>query len=163
MKPGARWRPIVAAALAALAVAAVGGLITDIGPWYLGLEQPAWKPPDAAFGPAWTTIFAFAAAAGARAWRDAPSRGARQALLSMFGLNAVLNVAWSLLFFKLHRPDWSLAEVPLLWASIALLMAATRRYSTLAAALLLPYLLWVSFAAVLNLAVVRLNGPFTGA
>jgi tryptophan-rich sensory protein len=72
----------------------------------------------------------------------------------------VLNVLWSWLFFRARRPDWALAEVGLLWLSIVLLIVLAARASTSAAWLLAPYLLWVAFAAALNLAVVRLNAPF---
>ena len=69
-----RWRPILIAAAAAMFVAALGGLMTDLGPWYVNLKQPAWKPPDWAFGPVGTTIFALAAAAGVIGWGRAPTR-----------------------------------------------------------------------------------------
>ena len=157
-----RWWPVGAAALAAMAVAGLGALTTDLGPWYLSLQQPWWKPPDWAFGPIWTTIFACAAVAGLKAWRQAPDRSSREWLLIGFACNGFLNVLWSLLFFRLHRPDWSLAEVTLLWASIALLMRLTWHHSHAATWLLAPYLVWVSLAATINWGVVRLNGPFGG-
>lgn len=155
-----RFHHVLIAALAALAVASLGGWLTDIGPWYKALVQPAWKPPDFWFGPAWTTIFVLTATAGVMGWRAAPNATARRWLLYLFGLNAALNSLWSLLFFKLQRPDWALAEVGVLWLSIAALMWAMRSYAPRASALLLPYLLWVSFASVLNLVTVQLNGPF---
>lgn len=156
----ARYRPVLAAALAAVAVAIVGALTTDLGTWYQGLRQPDWKPPDALFGPAWTLIFALCAVAGLQAWRKAPTAAAREWLLAAFALNAFLNVFWSLLFFRLHRPDWALIEVVFLWLSIALLIAICGRFEPKSRWLLLPYLVWVSFAAVLNFAVVQLNAPF---
>ena len=134
--------------------------MTDIGPWYLSLKQPAWKPPDWAFGPAWTIIFALAAASGVAAWRSAPSQASREWLLGLFALNGFLNVLWSLLYFRLQRPDWALMEVGLLWLSVLLLMVVTGRYSRKASLLLAPYLVWIAFAAALNAATVRLNGPF---
>ena len=154
------WQPVVIAAGAAIAVAGLGGLMTDIGPWYLGLKQPAWKPPDWAFGPAWTIIFALAAASGVVAWRSAPSQAGREWLLGLFALNGFLNVLWSLLYFRLQRPDWALMEVGLLWLSVLLLMVVTGRYSRKASLLLAPYLVWIAFAGALNAATVRLNGPF---
>jgi benzodiazapine receptor len=155
-----RSRPIWIAAAAALAVAVVGGLMTDIGPWYMGLAQPAWKPPDWAFGPVWTTIFALAAAAGVVGWRRAPSSAARETMLALFAANGFLNVLWSLLYFRLHRPDWSLLEVPLLWLSVLALIVLLARFAKAAAWLLMPYLVWVAIAAVLNWHTVKLNGPF---
>lgn len=155
-------KPVAVAAAAALGVALLGGLMTDIGPWYFALRQPAWKPPDWAFGPVWTLIFALAAAAGVSAWRQAPDRAAREWLLALFALNGFLNVLWSLLYFRLRRPDWALWEVGLLWLSILLLVVVLSRYARRAAVLLLPYLLWVTLAAALNAATVQLNGPFGG-
>jgi tryptophan-rich sensory protein len=110
--------------------------------------------------PAWTAIFALAAMAGVIAWRRAPRRVDREWMLALFALNGFLNVLWSLLFFRLHRPDWALFEVLLLWLSILLLIWVLARYARIASLLLLPYLAWVAFAGFLNLATVRLNGPF---
>lgn len=154
------WKPVLLAALAALAVAALGGLMTDIGPWYRGLVKPSWQPPDLMFGPVWTLIYACAAIAGVRAWESAPSRAAREWMLALFALNGFLNVLWSLLFFRLRRPDWALWEVGPLWLSVLALVIVLGRWSPRAGWLLAPYLAWVAFAAVLNLAIVRLNGPF---
>jgi translocator protein len=153
-------RQVGVAAGAALFVAVLGALMTDLGPWYAQLRQPAWKPPDWVFGPVWTTIFALCALAGLQGWRTAPSKGARELLLLLFALNGFLNVLWSLLYFRLHRPDWALMEVPLLWLSVLALVVLLARWSRSAAAMLLPYLAWVAIAAVLNWETVKLNGPF---
>jgi len=158
-----RWKPVAVAALAALVVAALGAAATDLGPWYQGLQKPPWQPPDWLFGPAWTLIFALAALAAVSAWRRAPSRESRALVLVLFGTNAALNVLWSLLFFRLQRPDWALLEVGLLWLSILVLIVALAPLSKSASWLLVPYLMWVTFAAVLNLEVVHLNAPFSGA
>lgn len=155
-------RVVLAGALTAVAVGAFGAWTTVLSPWYYGLRFPAWKPPDWLFGPAWTTIFACAAAAGIIAWRAAPSRAARWWLLALFALNINLNILWSGLFFRLQRPDYALVEVVLLWLSILALIMAFRRYAPTAAWLLVPYLVWVTFAAALNFAVVQLNAPFAG-
>lgn len=157
----ARWKAVAAAASAALAIALLGGLSTDIGPWYRSLVEPDWKPPDALFAPAWTLIYACAAVAGVKAWQRAPTRTWREWMLGLFALNAFLNVCWSLLFFRLRRPDWALVEVGFLWLSILVLLIFVGRVSRPAGWLLMPYLAWVAFAAALNLAVVRLNGPFS--
>lgn len=153
-------RPLLAGAAAALAVAGLGGAMTDIGPWYQALAKPSFQPPDWAFGPAWTVIFALCVLAGVDAWQRAPDARARANVITLFSLNAVLNVVWSLLFFRLRRPDWALAEIGLLWGSIVLLAAVLGRHAPRVRWLLAPYLAWVSFAAVLNWATVRLNGPF---
>lgn len=164
----------VAAAIAVL-VAGVGGLATDLGPWYRGLVQPAWKPPDFVFGPVWTLLYTLTAWAGARAWWHAgaasPSvrasveagRRRQRRLLLGFLLNALLNVLWSVLFFKAQRPDWALVEIVLLTASVLWLISACAEVDRLAARLLLPYLAWVLFAATVNAGVLRLNPAGPGA
>ena len=152
--------PSALAALAALAVAMLGMTITDLGPWYRGLEQPSWAPPDPVYGAAWTLIFALAAASGVLAWRAAPSRSVVETLIGLFALNGFLNILWSLLFFQFRRPDWALIELVALWLSVAALMAFTGRLAKPAAWLLLPYLLWVSFAGWLNWEIIRLNQAF---
>lgn len=157
-----RRRALVYAALCALAVAALGGLATEIGPWYRQLAKPAWNPPDWLFGPAWTLIYALTALAGVRSWEVA-SAVQRRHLAVLFALNGVLNVLWSLLFFRLRRPDWALLEVGLLWLSILSLLVYCGRMRRQTIALLLPYLAWVSFAAALNAVVVDLNAPFGAA
>jgi len=155
-----RLQPVLVAAAAAMAVAGLGALTTDLGDWYQQLAQPAWKPPDWMFGPAWTTIFALAAAAGVSAWRKAPDRGSRQWMLALFALNGFLNLLWSLLYFRLRRPDWALIEVGLLWLSVLLLIVVLGRYSRTAAWLLAPYLAWITFAGALNWGTVQMNQPF---
>ncbi len=154
------WRPVAAAALSALAVAGLGALITQLGSWYYRLLKPSWQPPDWLFGPAWTLIFALSALAGVMFWRQPATREQRQAVLAAFALNAFLNLLWSLLFFRLERPDWSLYEVGFLWLSIGLLIRLVAPASRRAAFLFAPYLLWVSFAAMLNWKIVQLNAPF---
>ena len=159
---GRRWKATLSAAATAVAVAGLGALSTDLGGWYQSLQQPGWKPPDWAFGPIWTVIFALTALAGLKALDATPDRRARRVILAALLLNGVLNILWSLLFFRLRRPDWALVEVGFLWASVALLIVVLGRHSRTAGVLLVPYLVWVSLAAALNAAVVRLNGPFGG-
>jgi tryptophan-rich sensory protein len=155
-----RGKAIATAAAAAFAVGAIGGTLTDISPWYLNLAMPSWKPPDWAFGPIWTGILALAAAAGVVSWRNDPTIVGRRRILTLFALNGSFNLIWSLLFFKLKRPDLALWEVSALWLSILLLILAFRRTAPLASLLLMPYLIWVSIASALNYQVVDLNGPF---
>jgi tryptophan-rich sensory protein len=157
-----RWQPIAAAAVSAVLVASLGGLITVIGPWYYALRKPPWQPPDWLFGPAWTLIFALAALAGLTYWRREGRRVPRRQVLTAFAVNGLLNIVWSLLFFRLQRPDWALDEVGALWFSIVCLIVLLARASREAAWLLVPYLAWVSFASFLNWRIVALNSPFSG-
>lgn len=153
-------KPVLIAACVAIFIGFLGGSLTDTGPWYQNLLKPSWQPPDWLFGPAWTLIFALATVSAVYAWRSASNKIQREWVIGLFALNGFLNVLWSTLFFALRRPDWALIEVVLLWISILLLIVAFWRRSIPASLYLLPYLVWVAFAAVLNLTVVRLNGPF---
>ena len=156
----AHFREIWVAVAGVTFVAGVGGLMTDVGPWYERLRFPRLRPPNWLFGPAWTVIFALIATAGVLAWNEAPDAQARRLLIALFGLNGLLNLAWSPLFFKLKRPDWALIELVPFWLSILALVIFTLPFSSRAAALLAPYLAWVTFAGWLNWRVVRLNAPF---
>src|ERR1700761_8357074 len=153
--------PIVIAASIVVLMLGVGAWMTTIGPWYRDLRKPSWNPPNWVFGPAWTAILALAAWSGVSAWTEAVGDGpGRDVILALFGVNIVLHMLWSPLFFALKRPDWALVEVPFLWLSIAALMLGVGRYSSLSVWLLLPYLFWVTFAVILNLKIVQLNRPF---
>ncbi|MFZ4498129.1 MAG: TspO/MBR family protein [Burkholderiales bacterium] len=154
-----RQQSLTAAAIA-IATAAAGGALTRLDGWYYGLQQPWFKPPDWAFGPAWTLIFTLTAVAGVLAWRATPERALRRLVLALFLANAALNVLWSYLFFWSQRPDWALTEVGVLWSSVALLVYAGSRLDYRAGILLLPYLAWVSLASLINQQVVALNAPF---
>ncbi|MFZ4689156.1 MAG: TspO/MBR family protein [Polymorphobacter sp.] len=156
-----RWLvPASVAALATAFIAVMGATITVIGPWYKSLNQPPWAPPDMAFGPAWTLIFALCAMSAVTAWLASPDRNIADTINGMFAFNGVLNLLWSFLFFQAHRPDLAAIEVWFLWLSIALLIRRCWQFSRGAAWLLVPYLAWVTFAGALNVAVVMRNGPF---
>jgi translocator protein len=153
---------IVIAIVWGVAVAAVGAFLTELSPWYHALRRPAWQPPDWLFGPAWTLILGLASLAMFLGLRNAQTRRDWLLVLAVFLLNGALNIIWSPLFFKLRRPDWALLEVPFLWLSILLPIVVLWLISRTGSYLMVPYLVWVSFAAVLNLTIVRMNQPFTG-
>jgi len=154
-------KPLILVVVWACAVGLAGGAATRIDMWYYGLVQPGWKPPDWAFGPAWTVIFALAGVAGYRAWHSATTPAQARLTIALFAVNSVLNIAWSVLFFTLQRPDWALIELPFLLLSIVVLIAVLRRRHPVIIPALIPYALWVSFAGTLNYAVVDLNGYWT--
>jgi tryptophan-rich sensory protein len=151
---------IIVAAGVAIALGGVGGLMTPLGPWYRDLRKPSWQPPNWAFGPAWTVILGLAAWSAVIAWNAAVDDGARRTVVILFATNAVFHFLWSPLFFRARRPDWALVEVIFLWASLVALVVGLWPIAPMASLLIVPYLAWVSFAAVLNLAIVRLNRPF---
>ena len=106
-----RTQSLVAAAIA-IGTAATGGALTPLDAWYYGLQQPWFKPPDWAFGPAWTLIFTLTAVAGVLCWRAARDPRLQRIVLAAFLANATLNVLWSFLFFWSRRPDWAGVPVP---------------------------------------------------
>ncbi len=150
------WTIVVASVLA-LILAGVGGLLTDVGPWYRELRKPRLQPPDWLFGPAWTLILGAAAVAGVYAWRGAPDAAGRTQVALLFAANWVLHLMWSPLFFRFKRPDWALVENVFLWLSVLALVIGLRPYSVVASWLVAPYLVWVTFAFWLNWAIVKLN------
>ncbi|TFU03128.1 tryptophan-rich sensory protein [Polymorphobacter arshaanensis] len=154
------WPPIIIAAAVAIFLGGFGGLMTPIGDWYRNLRKPALQPPNWLFGPAWTIILGLAAWSAVVAWEAAPGPAARTTVVILFATNAVFHALWSPLFFRLRRPDWALIEVVFLWASLVALVVGLWPISQQASLLIMPYLLWVSFASWLNSAIVRLNRPF---
>ena len=136
--------------------------MTDLASLVSGAEQTILAAARLAVRPGLDADFALAAAAGVVAWRNARTDAEREWIIGLFAINGTLNVVWSALFFRLHRPDWALIEVVFLWLSVLVPMIVFSRYAKLASWLLVPYLVWVSFAAFLNWEIVRLNGPFGG-
>jgi benzodiazapine receptor len=144
-----------------LTVAILGGLATDLGPWYQALKEPFWKPPDIAFGPIWSTIFILSGVAWVGAKHLTSDVSILNRLNILFWLNGFLNLLWSVLYFRLQRPDWALYEALFLWLSVLAILLTIRKISTRYSLYMWPYLLWVSIAIILNWDTVRLNGPFT--
>lgn len=159
---GSLWGPITAAVAFWGAIATVGALVTDIGPWYRGLRFPAWKPPDWAFGPVWTTVFVTAGTGGVIALRGGGTPGERRLFLIACLVNGLGNIHWSYLFFRRRRPDWALIQVFPFWASVFWMYWTSRPLAYEAGIWFAPYLTWVAVATWLNRDVVRLNRPFTG-
>jgi len=140
------------------AAAAMGAAFTspNVPGWYANLNKPSWTPPSWVFGPVWSLLYLLM---GVSAWQVWRRTGLRAALvpLALFGIQLVLNAAWSGLFFGLRSPGVALIDIVLLWCAILVTMIAFWRRSTPAGWLMLPYLAWVSFAVALNLAIWNLN------
>lgn len=135
--------------------AAVGAAASvDAPSFYAQLSKPAWAPPAGVFGPVWTVLYALMGVAAWLVWR---SPGPKRAALTLFGAQLAANALWSWLFFAWHRGALAAVEILVLLALIVAMIVAFWRISRLAALLMLPYLLWVSFASVLTWAVWRSN------
>ena len=146
-----------------IGAAALGGLstVSSVGTWYQLLRKPSWKPPDWLFGPVWTLLYAAMAVSawlvrGAMEGDDERRRSGRLAL-GAWGTQLALNVTWSFVFFGRRSLGGGLAVIAPLWLAIAATAGLAARLSRAAAALLVPYLGWTSFAAALNLRVWQLN------
>jgi len=150
------WMSYAAMSAAIVLVGGIGGKATDVGPWYRNLVKPSWNPPDWVFPVAWTIIYLFIIAACGGAWNDATAAQKPQ-LIALIGFNLFVNTLWSILFFSLRKPLWALLDVFLLWISIIAMMVAFAQIHVIHCVLLLPYLLWVSVASVLNMSIVQLN------
>jgi tryptophan-rich sensory protein len=148
--------------IVSFAAAAIGGAATSqAGPFYTQLVRPEWAPPPSIFGPVWTVLYALMGVAAWLVWRVRGFRAARSALV-LFLVQLALNALWSWLFFGWHRGALALADILLLWALIVATLIAFWRIRPLAGALLVPYLLWVSFASILNYSVWQLNPGVLG-
>ena len=137
--------------------AAIGGAASiDAGSFYAQLVRPEWAPPASWFGPVWTALYALMAIAAWLVWRGDGFRESRGAL-ALFLVQLAPNALWSWLFFVWHRGALAFADILLLWVLVIVTLVAFWRVHALAGALLIPYLLWVSFASALNYAVWQLN------
>jgi tryptophan-rich sensory protein len=140
---------------ASAAVALLSGLATSssVRSWYPTLAKPSWTPPPWVFGPAWTLLYASTAVAAWLVWR----RAGWSRTLAVYGVQLVLNAAWSFCFFGARSPLAGLLDIVLLWTAIVVTFDWFRRVDRTAGWLFAPYLAWVTFAAALNFEIWRLN------
>lgn len=129
------------------------GVLSAPGAWYASLSKPAWNPPAWIFGPVWTFLYLLMAVAAWLVWK----RDGWKLPVALYLVQLALNAAWSPIFFGAHEPGWALAEIIVLWIFILLTMLAFIRVSRVAGLMLVPYLLWVSFATFLNFTLWRMN------
>ena len=145
------WLVLAFAASAAGAVAAL-----NAGSFYAQIVRPGWAPPASVFGPVWTVLYAMMGVAAWLVWREGGLRARRQAL-PLFVLQLAVNALWSWLFFAWHQGALALVDIVLLWILIIATIVVFWRTRRLAGALLVPYLVWVSFATALNYSIWQLN------
>jgi benzodiazapine receptor len=143
--------------ITALLIPQVAGILgavfttSSISMWYATLERPSFSPPNWIFGPVWTTLYALMGIAAYLVWTNmrAMDREKKKAL-KLFAIQLVLNTLWSIIFFGQHNIGGALIEIVVLWCAIMSTIMAFAKVSRPAAWLLVPYILWVSFAAYLN-------------
>ena len=149
----------ILALLAMLAVTFTAAALASRFPvdqWYAALSKPAWNPPNWLFGPVWGILYLLMAIAAWLVWRESGLAGAALPL-GVYLLQLVLNAAWSWLFFGRHQLGLAFIEILLLWGAILVTIILFWSVKPLSGILLVPYLLWVTFAAVLNVTLWRLN------
>jgi tryptophan-rich sensory protein len=152
------WK-LVVSIVACLAAGAIGSVFTRsaIPTWYAALEKPFYTPPNWLFAPVWTLLYIMMGVAAFLVWRRGlGSRNVRIALI-VFLVQLVLNALWSVVFFGLESPLFGLIVISVLWVAILATIIVFFRVSKVASVLMWPYLLWVSFAAVLNTTIWLLN------
>lgn len=150
---------LVVFVVACFSAALIGSVFTSssIPVWYETLLKPSFSPPNWLFGPVWTVLYLSMAVAGWLVWQQRGRNPTIALPLALFGIQLVLNTLWSVLFFGLQAPGTALVEIIVLWAAILATLLSFWRVSKGAGWLLGPYLAWVTFAAVLNFEIWRLN------
>jgi benzodiazapine receptor len=131
--------------------------ISAISTWYVFLNKPFFSPPNWIFGPVWTILYFFMGVSAFLVWQKGLNHKKVKKALTYFKLQLFFNFLWSILFFGLHSPILGLVDIIVLLVSIILTIGAFYKISKIAAYLLIPYLLWVSFATILNISIVVLN------
>lgn len=131
--------------------------ITGVESWYKTINLPSWNPPDQVFGPVWTTLYILMGIAFYLVWiNEARSAFKRKAII-FFIIQLVLNFLWSVIFFGMEQIGWALVEISVLWLLILFTILSFGKISKTAAWLMVPYICWVSFAALLNYNIWKLN------
>ena len=141
-----------------LGIGGLGGAVTNtsVTTWYSTLAKPSFNPPNWIFGPVWTTLYIMMGVAAWRVWR-ATDRDTARGPLAVFALQLAVNLGWSVAFFGLRDPGLAVAVILVLDLLALVTALMFRRIDGLAAMLLVPYLAWISFATILNIAIWRLN------
>jgi translocator protein len=148
--------------IACIAIPLIVGGIAGIAPsgsdneWYAALDKPVFNPPDWVFGPVWTILYILMGISLYLIWKS-PASPMRKLALIIFGIQLVLNFAWSFIFFFFQQPGYALIEIVVLWFSILAMIIVFHKINRVAAYLQIPYLLWVTFATLLNASIWWLN------
>jgi len=150
---------LIISILVPLLVGAFSGFFTSSGVngWYATASKPWFNPPNWIFAPVWTTLYILMGIALYLVWKSGADIRLKQTAIILFAVQLILNFFWSFIFFKLQLPGWAFAEIVLMWVMIFITILWFGKISAAAAWLLVPYISWVSFAAVLNYAIWKLN------
>jgi tryptophan-rich sensory protein len=149
---------LLASIVLPLGIGAFAGMFTAeaVPEWFESLNKPSFSPPNWLFGPVWTALYLLMGISLFLIWKQNPSKERNLAIL-VFALQLALNLAWSFLFFYFHLIDFALVEIIVLWITIITMLVLFYKIKPLAAYINIPYLLWVTFATILNAAYYNLN------
>jgi len=152
-------RRLIIAIVIPLLVGFTSGFFTSTGPgtWYQALEKPTWNPPGRVFAPVWTTLYIMMGVSLFFIWKTNLVTNKKRVALFLFAFQLVLNFFWSFIFFRLEKPGWAAAEITILWLSILATIFSFASINKLSAWLLVPYISWVTFAAILNYTIWSMN------
>ncbi|HSY60529.1 MAG TPA: TspO/MBR family protein [Cytophaga sp.] len=152
------WKLIIS-----IAICELTGIVSSIlsnaimNPWFNNLVKPSWNPPSSVFGPVWTVLYVLMGISLWLVWKSNKPTNEKEIAVTFFILQLFLNFWWSLLFFKFHLPALALVDILLLLVLIVITMLHFFRVSKIATYVLIPYVLWVAFATVLNYSIWTLN------
>lgn len=152
------WLKLVACLLLTVGLGSLGGLFTapQIQTWYVSLNKPSFNPPNWIFAPVWSTLYILMGISLFLIIRK-PASVYRTQSLQFFSTQFILNFCWSFIFFNQHQIGLALLDIILMWVFILLTIIWFSRQNAIAGWLLIPYLFWMSFATILNAAILRLN------
>lgn len=141
-------------------IAGISGVLfteTGEGSWYRQINRPSWNPPGWVFGPVWTMLYIMMGIAFYLVWKSSASEKLKRPAMTFWIIQLALNFFWTVIFFGAHQPGWATLEIIVLWIFILLTILAFFRINKTAAWLMVPYLLWVSFASVLTATIWQMN------
>jgi translocator protein len=142
-----------------VAIGATSGFftVTGVESWYQTINKPSWNPPSWIFGPVWTSLYVMMGIALYLVWKSDSSSILKKTAFILFAVQLLFNFFWSFIFFNQQQVGWALVEMLIMWVLILLTIFAFANVSKTAAWLLVPYIVWVSFAAILNFTIWKLN------
>ena len=154
----AKFFKLLVSLIIPIGLGSIAGILTtkEIAGWYDSLNKPSFNPPSYLFGPVWTALYILMGVSMFIIW-NTPKTELRQKALAIFGIQLFFNFWWSILFFSFHTVFLSVIDILLMWTLIIYMISLFKRIKPVAAYLQIPYLLWVSFATVLNISIWYLN------
>jgi len=159
MSKGSKILKLIISILICQGAGAIGSLFTSpaISTWYATIQKPSFNPPNWIFAPVWILLFLLMGLSLYLIWSNGFKRKGTKIAISIFFVQLILNILWSILFFGLQSPLFAFIEIIILWFAILLTIISFYKVSKIAAYLLMPYIIWVSFASVLNFSILIIN------